>query len=509
MMNSYFLKKAEENNPKLIETIVKPERFVRVVEDKNIAYGIGVEDAGSPPDVLFTGDSIIVDFGRHCVGTLSFKMSRVDRYLDAPVRIKVRFAEIPMELASDFTKYKGRLCASWLQEEIFTLDYAGICTFPRRYSFRYCEITILNAHRKLHLSDFEVKAVTSADYNNLEPLKNITDPELIEIDKVGARTLAECMQNSYEDGPKRDRRLWTGDLYLQSLTDFTLFKNHALTRRCLYLFASCFEEEKYLPGCLYYYPEYYYDQGLGIADYAFLFVVTLCEYYANSQDDVTARELFPIAQKQLDMTIRNLDKNGIITLLDGWNSFIDWAPDKKVITSVHGVFLYTLAKCIELARALGENEAADKWEKALEDGKRSAMNALYDSEKKAFINTYDENQYSVHSQVWMILGGVVEGEEAIKMLHDVLSAPDSLKPVTPFMHHYVVDAMFKLGLRDEAIAYIKGYWGGMVKLGADTFWEVYIPNDLEASPYGDKLANTFCHAWSCTPSYFIRKYLDK
>ncbi|MFC6644190.1 hypothetical protein ACFQBQ_00995 [Granulicella cerasi] len=50
------------------------------------------------------------------------------------------------------------------------------------------------------------------------------------------------------------------------------------------------------------------------------------------------------------------------------------------------------------------------------------------------------------------------------------------------------------------------YWGGMVRVGADTFWEVYDPKNSKASPYGDVHINSFCHAWSCGPAYLLRKY---
>ncbi len=49
-------------------------------------------------------------------------------------------------------------------------------------------------------------------------------------------------------------------------------------------------------------------------------------------------------------------------------------------------------------------------------------------------------------------------------------------------------------------------WGEMVKDGADTFWEVYNPADKRLSPYGSNMINSYCHAWSCTTSYFIRKH---
>jgi hypothetical protein len=44
-----------------------------------------------------------------------------------------------------------------------------------------------------------------------------------------------CMQEVFEDGPKRDRRLWLGDLRLQALVNDVTFGHHDLVRRCLYL----------------------------------------------------------------------------------------------------------------------------------------------------------------------------------------------------------------------------------------------------------------------------------
>ena len=125
-----------------------------------------------------------------------------------------------------------------------------------------------------------------------------------------------------------------------------------------------------------------------------------------------------------------------------------------------------------------------------------------------FVNQKDENQHSVHSAVWMILGGVVDDKEAQAVLHNTLKDTDCLKPFTPYMHHYVVEAMMKTGLAEEAKTYIKNYWGGMAKAGADTFYEVYVPHDPDFSPYGDRKINSMCHAWSCTPAYFVRKYFS-
>ena len=106
----------------------------------------------------------------------------------------------------------------------------------------------------------------------------------------------------------------------------------------------------------------------------------------------------------------------------------------------------------------------------------------------------------------MILGGAIDGDEAKNILLASLENSEAKQPCTPYMRHYVTEAMFKLGMKDEAIEYIKKFWGGMVEKGADTFWEAYIPENPDFSPYDDRLINSLCHAWSCTPSYFIRKY---
>ena len=508
-MNKWLLDKADMNCPKLFEREITSDKTVRIVADENTFFGASVVPEGVIPKVCKTGDRFTLDFGEHCVGFLSFRFRHAHTYLDAPVRLKLRFGEIPYELYRDFGSYHGSLSHTWLQEEIINLDDPGLVELPRRYTFRYLEVTVLGTPRDVMLTDFAVRTVTSADWNNLVPLPAGTDPELVKIDAVAAKTLADCMQTAYEDGPKRDRRLWTGDLRLQALTDYYLFKNDKLARRCLYLFASCEEPDKYLPACLYQKPAVFFDDGMTVADYAMLFTVSLCDYFEHTGDRETALELFPVAMRQIEHALSLLDENGILQFDTGWNSFIDWAPDIRNRTSLNGVLLYTLERMSALAKALGYDEQADRWQTALEKGRNAAKEHLFDKEKGYFCNHYDDFRYQVHSQVWMILGGVVSGEEGAKILKDALASPDTLKPVTPYMHHYVTEAMVKLGMMDEALAFMKGYWGGMVEKGADTFWEIYVPGNATTTCYDDHMMNSFCHAWSCSPSYFIRKYFVK
>jgi hypothetical protein len=168
------------------------------------------------------------------------------------------------------------------------------------------------------------------------------------------------------------------------------------------------------------------------------------------------------------------------------------------------VYLYTLEN-LSSALARLEHGDAELYRSRYESAKAAALRHLYNATEDNFANAYDEYQVNIHSVVWMILGGVVSGEGAWEMLLRVMNDEKCPKIVTPYMNHYLVEAMMKLGKEKEAMEHIKSFWGLMVKQGADAFYEVFVPGHPEVSPYLDPMINSMCHAWSCTPSYFIRK----
>lgn len=483
-MKELYLKKADENLPELNENIVIPD---------------------VPGKILEKDDDIVIDLGNHYVGYFSFDLGCVYSYIDAPVRLYVKFCETRREVEDDFSTYEGELCKSWLQEEIINIDFPEVYKMPRRYAARYIKIKVLAAPKKIMLSDFKFKAVSSADIAQLKNC-NCYD-ELKKIDSVAVNTLKNCMHRVFEDGPKRDRRLWIGDLRLEALTNYYTFNNLPLVRRCLYLFAASDVNDKgFIPGYVYENPGYVSGNWF-LEDYALLFVVSVCDYYKHTEDKDTFCELYPVIKEQMDAMHKTLDSDGIVTVPEGCDVFIDWCQDLEKITSLQGVYLYVLSNLSDVLGILN-HEDKDIYAKRYENARKSAEKILYDNEKQTFSNEKDNNQYSVHSAVWMVIGGVVTGKNAEKILLDSLSSDYSIKPFTPYMHHYVVEAMIKLNLLKEAEEYIKKYWNGMVELGADTFFEVYVPENPEFSPYKDRMINSMCHAWSCTPAYFIRKYFD-
>lgn len=481
-MKEYFLKKADENLPEIKKTTIRPQ---------------------VPYKVLDRGESITVDLGNHYVGHLSFRMWYVDEYVDAPITLRVRFFETKAEMDYDYSKYGGWLCESWIQEDTVKVDFPGVYTLPRRYAARYVTVEVIHTPKKFTLTDFEFVAETGADVSRLIPYES-SDRELVEIDRVAVNTLKNCMQRVFEDGPKRDRRLWIGDLRLEALANYYTFGDTALVKRCLYLFAAAERNSLgFLPGFVYENP-IYFEGSWHIVDYSMMYVNSLCDYYNHIGDRATFDELYPLVKDIMQCANNQLDSEGILTVPEN-DMFIDWCQGLEKQAAHFGVYLYTLDNLTATLEALGSPDAK-VFRQRLEKGRADARRVFYSEERCAFVSERDKWQYSVHANAWMVLGGVVSGDEAKRVMCEVVSSAESVKPFTPYMHHYTVDALFKAGLIDDAVAYIRRIWGGMVALGTDTFFEAYVPGDPTFSPYDDNKVNSMCHAWSCTATYFLRKY---
>ncbi len=443
------------------------------------------------------------------MGYVSFTLTPVGSPPDAPAYLRLKFGEIPYEIAADFAQYQGELSRSWLQEEFLHIDVLpAVVRLPRRYAFRYLELTVLDTSPKYKVvvSDVVCTSVTSADRSAPPPLKT-SDPELRRLDQVSRKTLEGCMQSVFEDGPKRDRRLWIGDLRLQALVNYATFQNNDLVKRCLYLFAGLTQNEGRVGACLFMEPAPQVDDT-ALFDFALFFVSCLYDYYEATGDLETLSELFPTARRQLELALGELDANGVVADREGWWCFLDWGEGLNKQAGAHAVLIYTLKQGAAMARWLEDPERAAAWEAEAARLSQAALDHLWD-EKQGFFVSGAERQVSWASQVWFALAGVLDRAGTVRLLERLIAEDPPIPIVTPYLYHYFVQALMENGLVEQAVSRLKGYWGEMLRDGADTFWELYDPKDRYASPYGSRAMNSFCHAWSSTPAYFIRKYLDR
>ena len=456
---------------------------------------------------LKKGDHVEIDFGKHLVGRLKIKFGYKNSHPDAPVWLKISFAENHKEFEEKVEDYNGWICSAWVQQEQMHFDLIPAeYTLPRRYSFRYVRIEVLDISSKFDLiiEDAKAIAVSSADGSRLVSYDN-TDEELVNIDRIACATLHDCMQEVFEDGPKRDRRLWMGDLRLQALANYETYQMNDMVKGCLYLFAALPMPNGQVGACLFLEPKPEVDDT-SMFDYSLLFVAALWDYYKQTKDIEALRELWDTAKTQISLAMKQVDSDGTVKDSDklGW-CFLDWSLELNKQAGAQGVLLYAMKSAIAIAHELGKERDADCISQTYELYKSAAIRHFYNEEKGLFLSGKSK-QISYASQVWLILGGAVSQEEGLKILHNVAEYEDAIDMVTPYMHHYYIEALISCGAMDEALDVMRKYWGGMAKLGADTFWELYNPKNPDESPYGGTIVNSYGHAWSCAPAYFLRKY---
>ncbi len=502
-----LLKKSEQNRPEIVYEKKSNFNLVKLVKDESKLEGVGTQaiDQDISDCSLKREDSIILDFGEHMVGTFQIDIDQTGSPMDAPLFMRLKFAEMPCELKAKSSDYNGWLSRSWIQEEFIHLDtLPTTLLLPRRYSFRYVEIKVIDTSPKWQavFSNPLVTTQTSADYSRLEKI-NLEDTTLQKIYDVGLKTLADCMQDVFEDGPKRDRRLWLGDLRLQALANYASFDQVDLVKRCLYLFAGMTSEDGKISANVFVSPKVVPDDTF-LYEYSLFFISTLYDFHKAHPDIEFVKELYPIAKTQMDLTLTMFDKNGQFMPSEEYPVFVDWSNDFNKDTAGYAETIYVLRQFIELSKECKEEVSSYKDQLLLLTN--YAKKNLYNQEKHLFMTNQDE--YNIASQVWMILAHVLSDEENKLVMQKTM---DTLFPIrdiaTPYMYHHIVEAMFEAGLFEEACKLLKDYWGKMIDLGADTFWEAFDPGKPDYSPYGSPIVNSYCHAWSCTPVYLIKKYI--
>lgn len=521
VIHDVYIQKAVSNRRDLYIKLVRPAAVVTLGRKKDGSAGAikseNLERIKEMP--LARGGRLILDFGDHQVGyvTLSLNLRRGPQ--DSPAYIRLKFGEEAKEILERSEDYHGWISRSWIQEEYVHIDtLPAKVRLPRRYAFRYMELEVIDTSRKweLVLEDAQCRTVsavkeqdTAKAFINMkkqigevfaEDIRN----EMEQICKVSLRTLKNCMQDVFEDGPKRDRRLWLGDLRLQALADYASFKNYNLVRRCLYLFAGITRQDGKISACLFVEPKHQAD-NVFLFDYSLFFISVLKDFYEETKEKDILEELWDTAKMQLEISAKEFDENGWIRQDTLYQSFIDWKEGLDKQSCSQAVYIYAARDLRKIAEILGKQSDIEWLDAEIRQKEAAARSYAWDEDKGLFVSGTNR-QISYATQVWMILAGVVDAATGKKILSRLETENQAVGMVTPYMNHHYVEALFLCGEGEKAMRHIRYYWGGMAQQGADTFWEVYDPENPQESPYGSSIVNSYCHAWSCTPIYFIWRY---
>lgn len=506
---SQFELLADSLYPALHRWTRRPQRIVSFTPCHDNYFGLRLQpsthDISDLPSLAWGRDSdFVLDFGIHMVGYLSFRVSCVGTNMDAPCRLRLTFGESPLDVTMSMDGVETWLSKAWLPDEIINID---VCPddvkIRRRHAFRFLRVQIIDtsANFKISCSDVVCECVSAISQDHELDTIDFDDQLLQDIDRVSILTLRDCMQSVFEDGPRRDRRMWIGDLRLQALANYSTLKDFDLLKRCILQFAAVARADGSLPACLFERPTLAASADY-LVEYDALFGSVVYDYVVASGDLETGRLLWAIVLGCLRRPLQHVNPQSFKFEPErsSDSKFLDW--NKKVDTTAgsHGVLLFCLRAVAKLAQILHLDFPHQETIKGMTEAAQVFLS-------NGVVVSGPNSQISYASASWLVLAEAFSPETARRVLLNTLAHPDAIKPMTPYLWHHVCDALVAVGCHSKCLEIIRSYWGGMVKAGADTFWECFDPSDALASPYGDVRMNSFCHAWSCTPTVLLRNQL--
>ena len=326
------------------------------------------------------------------------------------------------------------------------------------------------------------------------------DDELNRIWNVAAYTMDLTTREFFMDGIKRDRWTWSGDAIQSYLMNYYLRFDTECVKRTI----------RQLRG-----KDPVTAHVNTIMDYTFYWFKSVLDYYQYTADVDFVREMWPRMVTLMDYVEGRLNQDGMAEgQADDW-IFVDWVDfpmHKRGTLCFEQILLMkameTMALC---AKLLGINKS-DYRVKA-EELRNKIKQTFWSYEQKAYYHAIEEGQMNKQitkfPNMFAILYGLAYEEERREIMQSVMLNP-AIEPITtPYMRFYELETLCIDGLQSQVLKEIRDYWGGMLREGATSFWEKYVPSETgtqHLAMYGRPYGKSLCHAWGASPIYLIGKY---
>lgn len=342
--------------------------------------------------------------------------------------------------------------------------------------------------------------------------------DLNKIWEVGAYTLDLTTREFFLDGIKRDRWTWSGDAIQSYLMNYYLRFDSRCVRRTI----------RQLRG-----KDPVTAHVNTIMDYSFYWFKSVYDYYLYTGDLEFVREIYPRMRSLMDYCLGRLDENGMAAgQSDDW-IFVDWVDfpmPKRGVMCFEQILLCksleTMKICaVELRShpqdnppqgSLGnEDYSADaqKYEKLFRQLLEKTRKVFWSDKHHAFMHNLEKGHVNEmitkFPNMFAILYGYADAKEKQQILEHVMLNDKIEKITTPYMRFYELEALCEMGMQEYVAQEIKDYWGGMIRQGATSFWEKYIPEEQgvqHLAMYGRPYGKSLCHAWGASPVYLLGKY---
>jgi Glycogen debranching enzyme len=427
-------------------------------------------------------NGILYDFGKETFGQIVFNKIKGNG------KLNLYYGESPEEALD------AEHCELFDSKEIDICEPTTLTEPSRAFRYLYVEKDATIEYNSISmLYEFLPEEYKGSFRCNDELLNRIFD--------VSAYTLHLTTREFFIDGIKRDRWTWSGDAAQSYLMNYYLFFDSETVKRTILQLRGKDPVTSHINT---------------IVDYTFYWFISIYDYYKYSGDRDFVALIYPRMKTLMDYCLSRRNSDGMMEGLVGDWVFIDWADfsmSKAGEVSFEQLLFHQSLKAMAACAEIIDLQEDKNFYNNLSD---TLQQRIFDKfwDKNAFIHNVENGnsseQITPFVNMFAILFDFVNAEKREQIKQNVLLNPDALKITTPYMRFYELEALCQLDEYQYVLDEIRSYWGGMLELGATSFWEKYNPEqsgvkhlEMYGRPYGKSL----CHSWGASPLYLFGKYL--
>lgn len=445
--------------------------------------------------------SLLLDFGRELQGGIRIVTGQYPS--GKPVRIRVRFGESASEAMCEIDGINGACNDHAIRDMEIILPWLGTLETGNS-GFRFVRIDLLDVDTELQLKEVNAYMV----YRDVpyEGSFRSSDSRLDSIWMTGAYTVHLNLQNYLTEGVKRDRLVWVGDLHPEVMTVCSVFGyNDAVP-----LSLDLSRDTNPLPAWM-----------NGISSYSIWWLLIQRDWYMHTGDLKYLAGQKEYLAGLLDMLMSRVGEDGT-EHLDG-GRFLDWPsePNRKAVDAgLHSLMVMAMDAGAGLCDILGESSRAKRCRRTLDLLKKSSGAASW---LEGLSRDNPSSPGNKQAAALMALSGEVPAAEAC----DKCIMSGGAAGFSTFYGYYMLEAMAAAGRYSEAMDMIRSYWGGMLDLGATTFWEDFDLSWKDNAARIDSLVpegkkdvhrdyggycykgfrHSLCHGWASGPTSWLSRHV--
>lgn len=380
----------------------------------------------------------------------------------------------------------------------------------------HCEtLDIVSPHQELGSKAFRYVYVKTADNSHYDSLSMdyeyapydeshsgtfaCSDKLLNKIWEVGAYTMDLTTREFFLDGIKRDRWTWSGDAIQSYLMNYYLRFDTECVKRTIRQLRGKDPVTAHINT---------------IMDYTFYWFKSILDYYQYTGDLTFISEMYPKMCTLMDYVLERTNSDGLVEgKADDW-IFVDWVDfpmHKRGVLAFEQILFYKALMTMHTCATLLHQ--TDPYQQLAENVIGKTRKLLWNDDCQAWEHAIEEgeinHQITKFPNMFAILYDIVDDATKRNIVDSVMEN-NKIDPITtPYMRFYELEALCMMGRQTQVLHEIRNYWGGMLREGATSFWEKYIPSEQgteHLAMYGRPYGKSLCHAWGASPVYLLGRY---